>query len=1623
MEVAHEFRLGYHRRAEPSPSPRLTTDSEDEEVEDDNAPEPVIPKGLKWGRNEWLLTAADDHVMRIFDRSFSLKTTTDAGPDRFFVSCKGRPIHLVGRVDEQDVPGSFGDCSRRDDTQVEELGIIATYPGFNHVEEVTHAFSLCASSAHVFGGYESAVRVFDLARPGHRSVLEIVTNTRKRNYGRESPHGILGALSLREESGVLAAGSYSGQIGLYDPFRTAAAFFCQKEESCGGGFGRRNDSQHGLAGKGARAGKEKKRQKATCKYALGVCSNVQPGFDEVVDGCSSASPAASRMGGITQLEWVDSFHLLSGHRKDDYLRLWDIRMLGPDQQACVGGAKGPLVFSLPRSSRRTAQRLSFCVSGPCCLSGDDAGFVHWYRLDTGERARSERLGGCEDVVVSCDWSPDSPLIATCQVETQHTHTMERGGLQDLKRAAAVPHRRKRDSDANRFFVQLCQRVDHESAVSRRSERVAALSDFLAWVHARQEQGNQASVVTAVSVGRAELFLLRVLAWFLVEAQNVVVFTPRGDAASQGGVGRGQRQRQAKSTRLLSMQASAILAFLQHPEDRHFFVPSIIGSGAVTVFAHVLTPDWQPGVPEEDDVRRAVLNVFGRLVEPGATADDNGYKALLCESVQLVRVTCECLRELVSDSACEAAGALLLSLFQGHDEKREREVLRGLAELLGGGAKSASTSVLLQRHAVRIFHRLLADIEEFPPPHSSARDADIVAPILKRVAEIAFSIPASGAASVLDFSEASKQKVAGEQAAVIVADAKEQDDDAQLSLVDKQFSFCASGTSPEDDMSASTVLAPMETSFGLVGSCTPRLPTLLTTPSTRSLSERAVAMHRDICGGGDEGENPSLAAASALDPDAGTALSKTRAALSSARIPRSSHPYFFACPPVVREGAASEALESLDVLVAPPARGASLAKPASAPMEQLEAGSTAALSSDVSLATDALQCLKSSVAALDGDVLGLRAKLLAHLTADLPAHLAQLEIDASRQTGCGSAVGVDVVGRCVRILRGQTSSTASADAAADAAAEVGASCPLIRLMAEHQQQQPVSWSPLQVPLPAALLAEVLRHDGADFFAAELRPSNDYGLFEARFGQFYSLVLMWDLLLHLLARDLDVLRARKVPACDLSAFATHLLCYCLDVGRAPLFLQQSAFWYLKQLLCIAERVAVASLRPRKLLHAKLEAMIRNSSDVCDLLAPTAWGKNAASDAGTYRFGCKRRPAHENMDDLKHLKLHLAQLRFWLRNKDLVRLGRELEVQQIALARDVDEVTRNSQEEVLVSTDLLSLVDVTPPLQLQLSEEFSLRAAIPDFRIPRPLSGVRWLCERELLLRAALEVRNTVAIPWEFDDVDLDGASARQLIPIATTNVQRIVPDYVDVFFPRDDVSESSIATRSSMFPRFGFELESQLSAEEPAAAEEQHRGCDDVADRREEDVTSGEKKDCNPLPPVKMCWTSSRLHGRKVGVNNERNSVAPGVTTAVLSSCTNSALGARSARQRGMTTRPDSGVVVQSGAAYQAPVCGANALVVGFGTASAVPALRPRRKKLVHDYNYSRNYSDYPAARVGESKRASGTGRIEVVDSGKDHRCPSFKTNANTGGEDKFGGGWNSFWRFCSSYTARKATAGT
>ncbi|KAI8454438.1 WD40-repeat-containing domain protein [Phakopsora pachyrhizi] len=168
-----------------------------------------------------VLTEAEDRTIRLFENldgsnskdswepSLSLKMADSVlstawfphsgkkDPSRycFVAAVKDHPIHLIDATH-----GS----------------IRASYPIIDHRERVVapHSMVFSQDGSTLYAGFDTAIEIFDVYRPGEAGERYKTLPSRK---SRDGQKGIISTLAIdSNRKGVLAAGSFSSQIGLYD---------------------------------------------------------------------------------------------------------------------------------------------------------------------------------------------------------------------------------------------------------------------------------------------------------------------------------------------------------------------------------------------------------------------------------------------------------------------------------------------------------------------------------------------------------------------------------------------------------------------------------------------------------------------------------------------------------------------------------------------------------------------------------------------------------------------------------------------------------------------------------------------------------------------------------------------------------------------------------------------------------------------------------------------------------------------------------------------------------------------------------------------------------------------------------------------------------------------------------------------------------------------------------------------------------------------------------------------------------------------------------------------------------------------------------------------------------------
>ncbi|OAV96126.1 hypothetical protein PTTG_02147 [Puccinia triticina 1-1 BBBD Race 1] len=126
---------------------------------------------------------------------FPYSSSTDPSRYCFVAAVKDHPIHLLDASDGR---------------------IRASYPIVDHRERMVapHSMLFSDDGTTLFAGYESAIEIFDVSRSGEAGERYKTISSRKSKDGQK---GIISALALDpSQQGLLAAGSYSGQIALHD---------------------------------------------------------------------------------------------------------------------------------------------------------------------------------------------------------------------------------------------------------------------------------------------------------------------------------------------------------------------------------------------------------------------------------------------------------------------------------------------------------------------------------------------------------------------------------------------------------------------------------------------------------------------------------------------------------------------------------------------------------------------------------------------------------------------------------------------------------------------------------------------------------------------------------------------------------------------------------------------------------------------------------------------------------------------------------------------------------------------------------------------------------------------------------------------------------------------------------------------------------------------------------------------------------------------------------------------------------------------------------------------------------------------------------------------------------------
>jgi len=183
-------------------------------------------KSCKWSPDgSCILTNSNDNVARVFLPSAELfSEQQDGGQVAEILRAKeAEPIYECCWYPLMNIQDPATCCfltSSRDhpvhlwDSNTGELR--ASYSVIDHRERYMGAIGLTfdLDGSNIYCGYENMIQVFDTSRPGQAIQKISTTPTRKSRNGQK---GIISCLAFSPDySGLLAAGTYSKNIGLYD---------------------------------------------------------------------------------------------------------------------------------------------------------------------------------------------------------------------------------------------------------------------------------------------------------------------------------------------------------------------------------------------------------------------------------------------------------------------------------------------------------------------------------------------------------------------------------------------------------------------------------------------------------------------------------------------------------------------------------------------------------------------------------------------------------------------------------------------------------------------------------------------------------------------------------------------------------------------------------------------------------------------------------------------------------------------------------------------------------------------------------------------------------------------------------------------------------------------------------------------------------------------------------------------------------------------------------------------------------------------------------------------------------------------------------------------------------------
>uniref|UniRef100_A0AAY4BM27 Telomerase Cajal body protein 1 n=1 Tax=Denticeps clupeoides TaxID=299321 RepID=A0AAY4BM27_9TELE len=186
-----------------------------------NAPENYL-KGCKWAPDgSCILSNSADNVLRVYNLppelySYNWNGLTEMTP--VLKMAEGDTVYdycWFPKMSSLDPDTCFIASSSRDNPvhiwDAFSGDLRATFRPYNHLDELTAAYSLCFSpdGSQLYCGFDKMVRVFDTERPG-RDCAERPTVVKK-----QGQNGIISCIAFSPCQSLYACGSYSRTAGLY----------------------------------------------------------------------------------------------------------------------------------------------------------------------------------------------------------------------------------------------------------------------------------------------------------------------------------------------------------------------------------------------------------------------------------------------------------------------------------------------------------------------------------------------------------------------------------------------------------------------------------------------------------------------------------------------------------------------------------------------------------------------------------------------------------------------------------------------------------------------------------------------------------------------------------------------------------------------------------------------------------------------------------------------------------------------------------------------------------------------------------------------------------------------------------------------------------------------------------------------------------------------------------------------------------------------------------------------------------------------------------------------------------------------------------------------------------------